>query len=131
MSADATPGTPTDPRAAGRKIARDAARAYVKTIEQDHWASRSLAVNVAVAVFDALTEAGLLALPERVAQDAEQVAVAALDRMGASPAWRDADARAIVRDLRAAGLLRVPPEGEGSLRSQASGTPAETGQVRP
>jgi hypothetical protein len=60
--------TPADPRQAGRKIARTAARDYVKTIEADYWASRSLAVNVAEAVFDALADAGLLSLPEREAE---------------------------------------------------------------
>jgi hypothetical protein len=71
----------------------------------------------------------VLSLPDTEGADAEQIAIAALNRMGASPAWRDADARAIVRDLREAGLLRTPPEGVASLR--ASGTPDQAGQVTP
>jgi DNA-binding CsgD family transcriptional regulator len=69
----------------------------------------------------------LLSLPDTEGVDAEQIAIAALDRMGAPPAWRDADARAVVRDLREAGLLRTLSEGVAPLR--ASGTPVQSVEV--
>lgn len=50
-------------------------------------------------------------------QQAEAVALAALERMGASKAWRSADARAVVRDLAEAGLL-VTPQASSAERSQ-------------
>jgi hypothetical protein len=80
---------------------------------------------------DVMALAGeVLSLPEREAEtdpDAEQIAITALTRMNASPAWRDADARAIVRDLRAAGLLRSPAD-QGVAPLRACGTPTHTGE---
>jgi hypothetical protein len=54
---------------------------------------------------------------------AVEVAVQALARMGASAAWREADARAVVKDLADAGLLSSgtqEDQGDGSLRSTPS-----------
>lgn len=109
--------TPVDP-------ARELAMYVARKLPQD-----SSPIFVTGAIVGALQGAGLLSLPEReaeTARDAEQIAIAALARMGASPAWRNADARAVVRDLRAAGLLRPPTEGAAALR--ASGTPTAAGE---
>lgn len=114
------PDTPADPREVAHKTAIEAARTYARSIQRDLWAPMMFASNVATQVVDALMDAGLLSLSGDSTRDTGvHAAVAAqVKAYLASGHEMPFDARKLL--WKAAELL------EGSLRSQASGTPAET-----
>jgi hypothetical protein len=101
------------------------------------WASIRLATETARVVVNALADAGLLSLPEREAEDdaAEQARV--LTEAMAGGVGRADPLHVLVRGnfadaaARAVALLHEAGYGITSLRSGASGTPVETGEVTP
>lgn len=63
MTSDATPDTP-DPRAVANEIAMRAAGSFQKDVEPELRVSKLFALNVATEVVKALSDAGLLVLPD-------------------------------------------------------------------
>lgn len=158
MTADApSPDTPTDPRALAHEVAISAARTFARGISADMWASIRLATETARVVVNTLADAGLLSFSGDSTRDPDAVrlptytvlradligkvggriagltGVPALESPTREIAHQIADAVLpvdYVAQLNAErGRLYRAVDGEGSLRSGASGTPTETGEV--